>query len=1242
MKRLAVIVGIVCFAAICPAALTSIPVDEMTSLRNWEATGRRINYTLGDTKLAVSSESPPGASGSLALTYDFSINWRGWLGMQWKGGPIPGICSELSFQVRGDGSGHGLRVRLLDATGASYERRLEPLEDPMWREVQVSLDAPDDWRQLPRYAETRHPMVFPITLDSIGVTQEPGGPSEGTILVTDLRADSDIEPVDRLDITVDPAVEPAVFYLPQPALFATRVTNPSQAKVTGKLTLDITDFWGQTDRAFAEPVALEPGETLERPLVIKVDRLGTYDAKLKITAGERERTRRFRFSVSREHSPRAVDRASRFGVMCFIAGFPPGPVREQALKLCAEAGVRWERAGFNWNGLEPTKGAFVWQAPARIDGPAGRAVEFPPGACQFAVLSSPALNAPAKRGELSIELRIRLPQLDLSSEWHTVLMKQLASAASREFYIYYQASTRRFALSSGDQDRSWSDAACDRDDWQPGRWYHLMVTHRAGGETRWYVDGEPSGVAQATLPTLLPTDGPLRIGPSPTGFAFALDDLRIYDHVLSQGQAATRAQGRRIEPEPVAHYEFEDEGDVITDGVGGSHGTVAQANIDGVVADCARRGISVLGLLGFPPRWASTAPPEAERFSQHEPDAAAFEAYCREVAGRYKGRVDHWEIWNEPNISVFWEPAPDAVAYARTLAAGYRGCKAGNPDCSVLGVSLAGGAWPALQFVDDVFAAPGGSDMDMLSLHPYRQPRTPEDTDLAGDMRDAFEITRKYDAGKRLWLTEIGWPTELGARGSSERWEALMVPRSFIEAFAGGAVDKVFWFRLHDGGWDPSYMEHNTGLLKHDLSPKPAYFAYRSMALTLAGQDLEQRIDAGPNVRAYLFKGGDARTLAVWAPQEPVPVAAVTSQPSITCVDLMGNPHTVPTRQSVALLKAGPAVQYITDAPTDLRVMAAAALEPSMVTIGRGETAQVALKLANPTRVRQSVSLSAQAPEGVQVQVPDRCASPAGGEARVQVRVQADEDAPAGRIRVALKVESAVGSFELGLPVVVTRARRDAPPVVLLHFDEGAGSTALNSGSMGLEAALRDGARLSPAGKHRGCLELPQVASRAEMPHAEALNIADEVTLMCWVRSPGPNEQWQSPIMKAIGERLRNYGVYLSLQTGEVHFTTTFEDMGEGHADPGCDRAVWDGQWHHIAVTFSKYEQRLRLYVDGEQIDEHRPDQGGLMSAPAPLMIGQGMGGPGPDNARRGPAFLDEVAIYPRALSAEEVKAAAR
>ena len=83
--------------------------------------------------------------------------------------------------------------------------------------------------------------------------------------------------------------------------------------------------------------------------------------------------------------------------------------------------------------------------------------------------------------------------------------------------------------------------------------------------------------------------------------------------------------------------------------------------------------------------------------------------------------------------------------------------------------------------------------------------------------------------------------------------------------------------------------------------------------------------------------------------------------------------------------------------------------------------------------------------------------------------------------------------------------------------------------------------------------------------------------------------------------------------------------------------ALWDGAWHHIAVTFDADDQRLTAYRDGDEASSRQVDILGTTQNTSPLSIG---GNPAaPTRLFRGD--IDEVQIYGRALTSSEVAALA-
>jgi hypothetical protein len=1239
MRMLVLAIALLC-AACAGAEVIEFPLETAGTAANWDLTGVRINYTLGKSSVSPTTDAPAGMTGGLKVVCDFALPGRAWLGARWRGERVPGACRRLRFWLKGDGNGHTLLVRLVDAAGGSFERRLMPVDWTDWREVTVDLTPLTDWRRLARFGEPRDPIRFPITLDCIALGRRPGAPPAAEFTLAGVRAESDVNPVDLVALRATPRAQGGIFYRPAPVILGAAASNTSGQALSGTLWLEVTDFFGDTRRVWEQPLSLGAGEDAQREVTFTETRLGVFDGFLGFTVGGQSTRVPVHLSVSEERTPSAPDPSSPFGIN-FVGSFPAGPQREHALKLAAEAGIRWDRVGFNWQWLEPSPGAFPWRPPATVPGLHGQAVSFPPGSQQLTAEDTGALGAPARSGQLTLEWVFRMPRVDVPGDWHILFGKAAGDNPQREWLVFLHGPTRRLFLSSGDHISRWSDTYCDKTDWEPGRWYHVVVTHLRDTETRWYVDGQPCGVLRPTCKTLLPTSAPLTVGPRGSAVAFDLDDLRVYDRVLSPADVAALSRGEPIAVKPVAAYDFAPRDGRFPDVTGNSDLLPTVAQQDGIVRDCARYGISVLGILGFPPKWASTAPDDAERPWTYEPKPGAFEEHCRAVSAHFGGSVGHWEIWNEPNIRVFWEPQPDPAAYVRTLGEGFRGCKAGNPDSTVIGISLAGGGLDQQTWVEQAFAAGAGGYMDVLSLHPYRQPRMPEETDLIGDMRHASQIGASQGQGRRIWITEIGWGTEFGASGGTAHWQALMLPRGTIEALASGVVDKVFWFRFHDPGSDPSYIEHNYGLLWSDLSPKPGYFAHRAMALTLDGQRFARTPFADSRLRAHLFAGERTCTLAFWAVTGQLPIRIAPLTGPVTLLDIMGNPRQVQPRDGALTLTVGPEVQYLLDAPANVTVAPAASLSPDEPTLARGDAVRARLSIANPSAAPLAWVASWQVPAGLRVEGPTEGAVPAGQSASADVTFTAAPDAAVGEKTVALTLRSAAESCTIDFPVLIRQARADSPPVACFHFDEPAGDLSADAVG-GAPARLLDGARLSPQGRKGGCLELTQVQSRAEVPPSDAHTLTDEATLVCWVKCPGNNGSWQWLLGKCLGERIRNYGLYLARDTGLLAFTATFADMGEGHSDLSCPTSLWDNEWHHVAVTFSQHARTLRMYVDGQQVAQHRVGMGGLTPSPAPLTMGEALGGPKVDGTPRASAFLDEVTIYARALTPEEIAAAAR
>ncbi|GMU20847.1 MAG: hypothetical protein AMXMBFR13_09430 [Phycisphaerae bacterium] len=263
---------------------------------------------------------------------------------------------------------------------------------------------------------------------------------------------------------------------------------------------------------------------------------------------------------------------------------------------------------------------------------------------------------------------------------------------------------------------------------------------------------------------------------------------------------------------------------------------------DQMVEVALSQGISVYGLLDY---WSSWTRPNTQE---------GIDAYCRwvrEVVRRYKDRIRHWEIWNEPNI-FFWTGPKEM--YATLLTQAYEAVKSEDPSAIVMGCSTSG---IDTEFIRNVMA--WGGKFDALTIHPYRGRL--EDLGYIRELREVKKLVN----GRDVWITEIGFPSQLGT-GWSERRQASLAARVYLTSLASGAARSVSWYDFRNDGPDRFEMEQNFGLVRDDFRPKPAYRALATVCRTLAGYRLTGEVDVGMGAYAFRFTNGQADIVAVCAP----------------------------------------------------------------------------------------------------------------------------------------------------------------------------------------------------------------------------------------------------------------------------------------------------------------------------------------------------------------------------------------
>ncbi len=252
---------------------------------------------------------------------------------------------------------------------------------------------------------------------------------------------------------------------------------------------------------------------------------------------------------------------------------------------------------------------------------------------------------------------------------------------------------------------------------------------------------------------------------------------------------------------------------------------------DALVDRLEARGIRAYATLQGTPAWATSG----SEFSGVPDDVTQWQEFVYLAAKRYRGRIDAWGVWNEPNLTHFWEGSRSEYIQ-KLLIPGATAIRAADPGALVGGPDLAhlsSGKWDT--WLREVIVA-AGDHLDILTHHYYpshgkaweliydleRKPDLPWGSPA---VRDILIDTGWW--GRPFWLTETGVQSEVEGPGDQADYYDGVVENWYGPRAEGRWIDRVFFYQMHDGR-DPAPTTFGILHGKPDLAAKPAFYAYRN------------------------------------------------------------------------------------------------------------------------------------------------------------------------------------------------------------------------------------------------------------------------------------------------------------------------------------------------------------------------------------------------------------------------------
>ena len=330
---------------------------------------------------------------------------------------------------------------------------------------------------------------------------------------------------------------------------------------------------------------------------------------------------------------------------------------------------------------------------------------------------------------------------------------------------------------------------------------------------------------------------------------------------------------------------------------------VTEAQIDAEIA----RGREIVGLLIGTPGWAtdtSIGPgvPQGLYLPTDHP-SNLWAQYLRTIVNKYEGRINHWIVWNEPDIPdtqhMSWGGSTED--FVQLLKVAYQVAKAENPN-AVIHLPAVTHWWDETwfgTFLDTLLADPSAVHnnyyFDVATLHIYFRSETVYSliSHYYGQMRDR-------GLNKPIWVVETNappsddpaWPVPNAQFDISQEQQAAFIVQAFSLAIAAGA-QRVAVYKMADTESDRAANPEPFGLVRMDGSRRPAFAAYQAASTYLAGFR-SARWDRRDTLSLVTVDRGEQTTTVVWSrtPQPQTAMVAARTTRALL-VNALGQAYTV-------------------------------------------------------------------------------------------------------------------------------------------------------------------------------------------------------------------------------------------------------------------------------------------------------------------------------------------------------------
>ncbi len=225
--------------------------------------------------------------------------------------------------------------------------------------------------------------------------------------------------------------------------------------------------------------------------------------------------------------------------------------------------------------------------------------------------------------------------------------------------------------------------------------------------------------------------------------------------------------------------------------------------LDAAISNANSQNVKILYVLGSTPKWAASNTKQGtypNKGAASMPSMKAWKSWVTAVTQRYADSIESYQIWNEANLTTFWQGTPKQMAQLTKEAA--KIIRKNDPTAKVVAASSTVRLQSAYKkffpaYLKELKKA--GWPIDAVSVHLY-----PPSTGTPASRADYIAQVKtdmskaKVPAGKELWDTEINY----GIAGPGSKYPdvniegptaAAWVAQTYLDDIRLG-VNRAYWY----------------------------------------------------------------------------------------------------------------------------------------------------------------------------------------------------------------------------------------------------------------------------------------------------------------------------------------------------------------------------------------------------------------------------------------------------------------